>query len=74
MFVKIMSDQNLPDSDTKKDYKLLSLGKTGTVIFDEYEKNHVQIIRDGILEVHKMTGNVYIINDLGKTISSKSMV
>lgn len=73
MYVKIMSDQNLPDSDTKKDYRLISLGETGTVVFDEYEKNSVQVIRDGIVEVHPMQGNVYIIDKSGKTIAAKSM-
>lgn len=65
-FIKIMSGQKLADDHHNKEYTLLALdGKTKVSFFQKPEP-HIQI---GAEEV-KVTGNVYVMNSQGKTIST----
>lgn len=76
LYVKIMSDENLPDSDTRKTYTLYS----GVVsvhfersAFQEGDEGYhipraILLFEDGEHESHGLLGNVYVMNADGKTI------
>lgn len=74
MYVKIMSDENCPDSDSRKAFRLLS--NVVSVIFNRAPEApepsdipHAYItFADLQTEAFELHGNVYIMNDAGKTI------
>ncbi len=69
MFVKIMSDENCPDFDTRKSFKLLS--EVESISFDRRGDDEVVLhvhFKKGEDESFLLVGNVYVMNDAGKTI------
>ncbi len=75
MIVKIMSGQDMPDDDPKKRY----------TIHDDVADAHFRegtdiepcwvdlVLRDGSRISIPVGGNVYVMNDAGKTVSTFSM-
>ena len=74
MYVKIMSDENIPDNDSRKAFRLLS--GVVTVKFNrspeapEPSSEPIAYVTfdDGETESYLLAGNVYVMNDGGKTI------
>lgn len=73
--IKIMSGQNLPDSDVGKGFKIITVAEgqmfefgnrpdTGEPVVAVYGKG------DGIDREYPLTGNAYVMNENGKTIAS----
>lgn len=72
--LKIMSDQNLPDNDMTKNYKMIAIGSG-----DQFEFYHdqdtglpmVQVVpKEGESYSVELTGNAYVVSETGKTVSS----
>ena len=75
MYLKIMSAQDLPDSDSQKDFILITIGERDKLVFDSNEfRNTAIVIRHGSedREIYGFSGNCYILNAHGKTIASRS--
>jgi len=87
LIVKMMSGEtNLEDNHSQKDYMLIQVGDRDRIQFGYMEKNETRgdltldnlnrvcIMRDGMdsFEMYEMTGNVYIMNQNGKTIETRS--
>jgi len=73
-FVKLMSNESLPDSSPYKGFQLISLPDGGKVEFKRNQNNlDVCIIHNPEQdpEEYLMHGNVYILSDSGKTIASR---
>jgi hypothetical protein len=77
MYVKIMSDENKADKDISKKYLLLeckavSFSRSLPVAPDgrpiENERGYPIAIVDG--DEYRITGNVYVLNDAGKTVDA----
>lgn len=73
MYVKMMSDENLPDTDSRKSFKLLS--GVDTVTFNRSPEAPTEagptayiVFKDGTNESFLLAGNVYVMTDEGKTI------
>lgn len=82
LYLKIMSDQNLPDSDSCKDFTLyqisdkdrLSFERRSSTCEEEAGINVVYAVIDsenGERVEHWLTGNAYVLNAQGKTIASR---
>lgn len=65
-FVKIMSAQNLPDDHHNKNYTLISLVGKSKIVFHQTPTPYLEIEN----EQFPVTGNVYVMNAQGKTIST----
>ncbi len=76
MFLKMMSNQDLADSDDSKDYALIQLSKLETVHFDKVNHPNTVLVTDdaGHTTRYAMRGNCYIMNDSGKTIATKGLL
>jgi hypothetical protein len=74
--VKMMSAEDMPDSSPYKGFKLITVPAGGEVTFglNADDKPSVMIYIPGAAEtiVYEMTGNVYVLNENGKTIASQS--
>lgn len=74
MFVKLMSDENAPDQDSRKEFRLLA--DVTAVIFkrrveapvEDDTPHAIVIFKDMTVESYPLVGNAYILNDEGKTI------
>lgn len=72
MILKLMGPEHAPDSDTRKTYRLLS----GVIAVDFGRHEHCSAayadvtFNDSETERFTLDGNVYVMNDTGKTISS----
>lgn len=70
MFLKIMSGEDAPDSDSRKTFQLLD-----HVASAEFEREngralaHVLFV-SGEEESYPLEGNAYLMNDAGKTVAS----
>lgn len=88
LYIKMMSSEDLPDDDPHKNFILLTAGDKDIVSFGvlnknegepepetEYNTNTVFITRYGepAFESYPMKGNVYIMNQNGKTIASRGL-
>ena len=84
MYIKMMSDEDMPDMDSRKGFVLLTLGDKDSFHFgksttdsDLSDKDHntLHIVRDGSydFESYELHGNVYIMNANGKTIQTCAM-
>jgi hypothetical protein len=72
-FVKLMSNENLPDASPFKGYQLISLPDAGKVEFKRNERGLdtcVIYTPEHDPEEYLMYGNAYILSDSGKTIAS----
>lgn len=72
--LKIMSNQNLPDNDMTKNYKMIAIGSG-----DQFEFYHdpgtglpmAQVVpKEGESYSVELTGNAYVVSETGKTVSS----
>jgi hypothetical protein len=76
MIVKFMSDENAADDDSRKTFRLLSGVKTVEFVRGVYTKGSgfgpmaVMYMEDGSYHEESIRGNVYVMNDSGKTVSS----
>jgi len=72
MLVKIMSAENIPDDDPRKCYELYS--GVESVAFNRCEDCGVayvvMVFEDGDMEAAEVTGNVYVLNELGEPVSN----
>ena len=82
-----MSGENLADTHSEKDYMLIQVGDRDRIQFGYMDSNETRgdltldhlnrvcIMRDGVdsFEMYPMTGNVYIMNQNGKTIDSRAV-
>ena len=78
LYIKMMADEDKPDTDQWKDYTMFTVESNETFSF---EKEHVDAAnrvryylqiskKDGSFISTALTGNVYIMNEQGKTIAS----
>ncbi len=85
LYVKIMSDQDLPDTNPWHTYSIITVADRQKIQFVQnnvpegqvgnYPGMRYSLIitdKDGIsnCEEYPLTGNVYILNEAGKTIAS----
>ena len=79
LYVKMMSDERFADNQPNKNYTLWSVNDSDEISFDwlpgnSTESPHVPAIfikkDDGTVIEKVLTGNVYIMNEAGKTIAS----
>ena len=87
LFVKIMSGENMPDTDPQKDYMIIQVGDRDRIQFGYPDKsdargdlsldnqNSVFIIRHNEpgFETYPLTGNCYVMNNSGKTIDTRGV-
>lgn len=70
--VKMMSNEDLADSDPAKGFTLIQLDRLDHITFSKSEGRQVFVIqRDsgGTVE-YELEGNVYVLSESGKTIAS----
>lgn len=81
MYLKLMSGQDMPDSDTSKDFSMETIRDTDRLEFAsglEWAKAYgiktcaIITCADGVVKQIPMRGNAYVLNAQGKTISTKS--
>lgn len=68
LVIKMMSGENLPDSDTRKSFRIF----TATNFEFNRAFNHPHLLifsEDGEQSYHQITGNCYVM-DCGKTIAT----
>lgn len=71
--IKIMSGENLADSDVGKGFKIILVDASTPFEFGRCPKTgdpYVQIWNKGESVQHPLTGNAYVMNEDGKTIAS----
>jgi hypothetical protein len=74
-FVKLMSNEDMPDSSPFKAFQLISLPDGGKVEFKRNEQGLDTCIihsPEHDPEEYLMHGNVYVLSDAGKTIASRA--
>lgn len=81
LYVKIMSDEDLPDTDPYKHYVIVPVENNEVIRFCTNEGGE-PVISDlpryllevhsptGGIETHPLTGNAYVMSESGKTIAS----
>ncbi len=84
LFIKIMSAQDLPDTDPCKNFHLITVGDNDRIQvgycdakqadLSEDDKKMLFVMRHGApgFESYERTGNTYIMNAQGKTIANHS--
>lgn len=84
MYLKLMSDQNLPDSDPSHDFVMIQLGDKDELAFarqtlsngaqcpDSTVVSAIITCEDGSQREIRLTGNAYVLNAQGKTIASRA--
>lgn len=72
LYVKIMSDQNLPDTDPWKHYTIVPVENSQALEFVAKDDGHALLVHtsDGSELVTRLTGNAYVMNEHGRTIAS----
>lgn len=80
LYVKIMSDQDMPDTDPYKNYSIVMVGAKQTMHFADnpvggtdrkYPRYVLRVYsEDGSEESYELNGNAYVMNDTGKTIAT----
>lgn len=72
--LKIMSAQNLPDSDMAKNYKMIAIGSGDQFEFYHDPENGLPMAqispKEGESYRVELTGNAYVVSETGKTVSS----
>ncbi len=79
LYVKIMSGEDLSDTDQKKHYTIVPVQNSEVMRFctneegEGQEKYALEVHHpDGTHESHALTGNAYVMNEQGRTIASHS--
>lgn len=79
LYVKIMSSQDLPDTDQNHNYTIVPVENNEVMEFvqDQDPKTatsprYALLVHgpDGGHETHPLTGNAYVMNESGKTIAT----
>lgn len=80
LYVKIMSGEDLADTDPRKNYTIVPVENNQVMKFDhnsdigEVVRAESYVLRvdspDGCFETHYLTGNAYVMNERGQTIAS----
>lgn len=71
MYLKMMGPEDLPDSDTRKSYRLVQQVVDARTERHEDGKAFISYtIESGEMFTVPVSGNVYILNDQGKTVST----
>lgn len=79
LYVKIMSAEDLEDTNPYKNYTIVPVQNSEVMIFCENAEGQGEDIPkymlevhhpDGTREGHPLTGNAYVMNEGGKTIAS----
>jgi len=79
LYVKIMSDEDSPDTDPYKNFTIVPVENDQVMCFCEnaegsgsdIPKYMLEVhLPDGSREGHPLTGNAYVMNEAGKTIAS----
>lgn len=84
LYVKIMSGEDMPDTDPYKNYAIVPVERNEVMRFVDSPQADTQIPRrddeprfvlevhgpEGGIESHPLTGNAYVMTENGKTISS----
>ena len=74
MIVKCMGSENAPDDDSRKQYRIISGVKIIEFVrkYDDDKDAAVACLTmdDGTFHEEYCYGNVYVMNDAGKTVSS----
>lgn len=85
LYVKIMSDEDLPDTDPYKNYVIVPVANNEVMRFapntNLVDGDRLRPLKEpkfvlevhapeGGIETHELTGNAYVMTESGKTISS----
>lgn len=78
LYIKMMSNEDCPDSDAWKNYKIIPIGDADTFSFYKSWKDGGDVPQyvlsierqNGQVTCDVLTGNVYVMNEAGKTIAS----
>lgn len=80
LYVKIMSDEDLPDTDPYKHYTIVPVANNEVMRFvansiaggGNKDARYVLEVHapEGGIETHELTGNAYVMTESGKTIAS----
>ena len=80
LYVKIMSDQDLLDTDPYKNFTIVLVENNEIMRFAqnrlggtdrEYSRYVLEVhAPEGGIETHELTGNAYVMNEAGKTIAT----
>lgn len=76
LYVKIMSSEDLADTDPYKNYSIVPVENDQVMQFvrnqDPLESKYVLLVNspDGGDETHVLNGNAYVMNEHGKTIAT----
>lgn len=84
LYLKFMSGENLADNESTKGFMLVTVGSNDRLLFGtdsvgpageaHHDPNVLRVVRaDGTSEDYAMTGNVYVMNQAGKTIQTCAM-
>lgn len=70
MYLKIMSGENAADSDSRKSYEILD--NVASAKFERIDGEPVVhvVFDDGDVEDYTISGNAYVMNESGRTIST----
>lgn len=69
MFLKIMSGENAPDSDSRKSFRLLDHVEAASFIRSGGAPRATVLFENGEQEEFPCEGNAYLMNDSGKTVA-----
>lgn len=70
MFLKIMSGEDCADSDTRKSFQLLDHVESADFEREDGKAKVAVLFASGDVESFDVDGNVYLMNDAGKTVAS----
>lgn len=80
LYVKIMSDEDMPDTDPYKNYRIVPVERNEVMQFvpnpikstDGSEPRFMLEVHgpEGGIETHHLSGNAYVMTENGKTIAS----
>lgn len=70
MFLKVMSEQDLADTDSRKPFQLFGDIKHCVFMRDEEGPRAIATFSDGLPVGVNIPGNAYLMNNHGKTVAS----
>lgn len=70
MFLKIMSGEDVPDSDTRKSFQLFDHVESADFVREDGKPQVHVVFDDAPDETFDLLGNCYLMNDGGKTVAS----
>lgn len=70
MFLKIMSGENSPDSDSRKAFHLLDHVESADITRDDGKATVAVTFADGGQEDFEIPGNAYLMNSAGETVAT----